>query len=226
MFESLGLFVERRWRTLLVLWGVLLVVAVAAQAGLLNRFGLPRFKEIVRDGEFAYLPKDAPSLVGEAALAKAFPTNQSRSSVVIVVRRESAPLQERDFKFISDPDADPAARTVTLQRELQKIQEDKTLWRQLRRGEGELAPVISRVRTHTDEAIGKLLNSDDGHASLVVVELTSEFLEWRNQPTVDRIEALLDVRDGLLAKQAPPGLDLAMSGTATVGRDMLVATRA
>ena len=225
MFESLGQFVERRWRPLLVLWGVLLVVAVTAQLGLLNRIGLPRFKEIVRDGEFAYLPKDAPSLVGEAVLSKAFPNNQSRSSVVIVVRRESAELQERDFQFIDDPDADPAAKTVTLRSELQKIQEDKSLWKELRRGDGEAVPVISRIRTYTDEAIGKLLNSQDKHASLVVVELTSEFLEWRNQATVDRIGKLLDVRNGSLAKQAPPGLDLAMSGTATVGRDMLVATR-
>lgn len=82
--------------------------------------------------------------------------------------------------------------------------------------------IISRVRTFTDRALGNLLDSEDGKASLVLIELTTEFLEESNHYTVAKIEDLIAV-DGPLAKEQsiPPGLELSLSGVAVVGRDML-----
>ncbi|MDA1214429.1 MAG: MMPL family transporter, partial [Planctomycetota bacterium] len=82
--------------------------------------------------------------------------------------------------------------------------------------------IISRVRTYTDRALGNLLDSEDGIASLVLIELTTEFLEESNHYTIEKIENLVAV-DGPLAKEKliPPGLELSLSGVAVVGRDMI-----
>jgi RND superfamily putative drug exporter len=68
-----------------------------------------------------------------------------------------------------------------------------------------------------------LLDSKDGQATLIVVELNNEFLDQRNRPTIDRLEKLVDPLHGDLKDKVPAGLHLALSGSATVGRDMLVA---
>jgi RND superfamily putative drug exporter len=88
--------------------------------------------------------------------------------------------------------------------------------------------VVRRVRTATDQYIGNLLDSEDGRATLVVVEFTGSFYERRNWPTIRRVETVVaqsgpDVgRPGNLFGEGlvPPGLSLETSGTATVGRDM------
>ncbi len=98
--------------------------------------------------------------------------------------------------------------------------------------------IVSQVRTFSDKAFGKLLTSEDNQASLVIVELTTEFMELRNQPVISAIEKLLhDLTTGPRGEigtdagkegtvsAMPAGLDLKLSGTATVGRDMREAAR-
>lgn len=81
--------------------------------------------------------------------------------------------------------------------------------------------IISRIRAFNDKEIGDLLLSEDQKATLVYVELTTEFLEYGNQPTIRKIEELVG-KDGELRKEGivPPGLAISISGSATVGRDM------
>lgn len=204
MFHNLGKIVERWWPGILVAWFVLMVAATCSLNGWINRFNLfdrkiPTWTEVSTDGEFMYLPADMQSLVGEKLLATAFPSDLLTSSIVIVVRRESRPLVEKDEKFIEE----------VLRPRLEEIRER----------EGSL---ISRIKTFKDPLMGKLLESEDGKASLVILALTSEFLQWRNRPTIEQIEKLL-YTDLPREQKIPLGLDLAMSGTATVGRDMLEA---
>ena len=84
--------------------------------------------------------------------------------------------------------------------------------------------IIQRIRTPSDRSLGHLLTSQDGQAALVMVELRTEFLKRENRRVIEKIERLVGSNDekGELyyEKLVPPGLSLALSGSATVGRDM------
>ena len=88
--------------------------------------------------------------------------------------------------------------------------------------------IIQRVRCFSDTSIGRLLQSQDHKASLVRVELSTEFLIKDNREFIRKIETLVGGNEagefGALHSELlkPPGLDLALSGSATVGRDMKV----
>lgn len=218
MFQTFGTLVSRTWPLLLVAWLAVLV-------GL--KLVAPPWHEVAVDGEFAFLPKDSASLVGEELFRKAW-DEPVASNVVIVVRRESSPagLLDSDRVFIDEvlrPKlealADEATRLLHEQAVLQ-AQRKKLAEGDESAAEAEFETVT--VRTFSDQSIGRLLNSDDGQASLVLVELPTEFLDARNAWMVERIEKLIG-RNGELPTTGvvPPGLDLALSGSATVGRDMI-----
>jgi len=213
MFERLGRLIERRWQVILVIWGLALIGATSIHAGWLNRLGwlpvrVPTWREVVEGGEFAFLPPDMQSLRGEQLLATAFPDDLLKSSVVIVVRRHKKEIQPGDEEFIED----------VLKPRLEEIARDL------------LKDPNLEVRTFKDPTAGRLLVSQDREASLVILPLKNEFLDWANQPIIDRIERLLyeelprEVDPQTQKKLIPTGLYLAMSGSATVGRDMLVAS--
>ena len=71
--------------------------------------------------------------------------------------------------------------------------------------------------------------SDDQKATLVLLELTTDFTERKNEPTIAKIEKLIGTpgQAGELQREKgfPTGLDLSLSGIATVGRDMRTAAR-
>jgi RND superfamily putative drug exporter len=203
MFERLGKFIERRWPLVLGFWAI----AVLAATGVHQKWYGPRvpaLNDVAQDGEFAFLPRDSQSVVGEQLLASAFPKDLFKSMVVIVVRRWYPELLPEDMEFIDD----------VLKPRLEKIRDDLNLGKDL------------EVLTPSDTRLGKMLISDDKKACLVIMPLKSEFLEWGNAEPIGWIEWLLyeDLRKPVDGKSLiPPGLDLAMSGSATVGRDMLFA---
>ena len=85
-------------------------------------------------------------------------------------------------------------------------------------------PIVARIRRPDDPAVGELLRSSDGEAELIILDLTTEFGDAVNQPMIGAVEDLVGPegelrRDGLV----PSGLELALSGSAMVGRDMRVA---
>jgi putative drug exporter of the RND superfamily len=213
MFDRLGKAVERRWKLILLGWCVALTAALGLHHGWINRLGwlpvhVPKWREVAEDGEFSFLPPNTQSLVGERLLATAFPDDLLKSSVVIVVQRYQQPLLPEDEQFIE----------TVLKPRLEAIRDELV-------GDPSL-----EVRTFSNPTAGRLLVSRDQEASLVIMPLKSEFLEWKNKPVIDRIEELLysqlttemDPETG--QRVLPLGLDLAMSGSATVGRDMLVAS--
>ena len=205
MFKRLGNHVVRYWRLSLAVWLVLAVCANGILTGWLNKTGIlpvqiPGWVDIAEDGEFAFLPKDMPSIKAEDLFRKAFPNDHLASSVVIVVRHRSTQIDDNDRAFIST--------LLTPRLEAMQVEPNS---------------IIEKVRDFSDNQVGKLLNSADGKATLIIVELKTEFLDHRNKPTIDRIERLIDSTNGELRKDIPPGLHLALSGPATVGRDMLTA---
>ncbi|VAX37931.1 FIG00929111: hypothetical protein [hydrothermal vent metagenome] len=335
MFHRIGQFVSRRWQWMLIIWVVLLVV--------ITKYS-PQWEDVVRDGEFAYLPEDSPSRLGEKLFVKAYNRDPLGSSIVVVVRRVSRPeglvteqeagpnkkIKTSDFAFIenrlkprlerirllsdiipfysnsisrqtemfteiekelnalprqsksalvedvalwivedwhsdffrvnetdnTDPNTKTSLKTPFYERVLSGLEKANIPWETLSsRLKKRLKPsieakesrtrkiwetaslslfekrerkpnsIISNIRTAGNKGWAEVLNSKDKKASLVIVELTTEFLEKRNRPIITRIEKLIDPSEGDLRKEKeiPTGLDLAMSGSAAVGCDMRIA---
>jgi RND superfamily putative drug exporter len=213
MFETLGKVVSRWWPLLLVGW-------VAALIGL--KLVAPSFRDIAQNGEFAFLPKDSPSLIGEELYRQAWGKTVA-SNIVIVLRRESSPsgLLESDKEFIEK----------TLRPKLEEIASQASKWLKPNGppkppsesgADADAESETISVRTYTDKSMGRLLESETGQASLVLIELPTEFLNRQNEEFIAEVEALVG-RNGKLQSSGviPRGLDLALSGSAIVGRDML-----
>lgn len=207
MFHFLGTRIVRHWKLCLSVWLILAVLANGILGGWLNSLHIfpveiPRWNDIADTGEFAFMPKDMPSPQAEDLFRKAFPEDRLASSVVIVVRHTSSEIDEMDRTFI----------TESLTPKLKALQREPD-------------SVIEQVRDFNDRQVGALLNSADKKSTLIIVELRNEFLDQRNRPTIDKIQKLIDPENGELrkSKAIPHGLHLALSGPATVGRDLLVA---
>jgi RND superfamily putative drug exporter len=197
--------VTRRWVLVLGAW-------LALWAGTLVT--APTWRATARDGEFQFLPRGSQSRLGEHLLRRAFPGRITGSSVVIVVTRigDEKPLSARDLQFI--------AKTVRPGLEqIAKHTDESTESRTQSSSSGH--PTITRVMTFEDKEAGPLLVSEDGRASLVLVEMTTDFMLRRNIPVIDRIEEFLTrlEREGAV----PSGLKLDLSGSAVLGRDMIKA---
>lgn len=205
MFRVLGNTVVRYWQIFLTCW-VLALVGIS--------YAAPEWSTVVQNGEFAFLPGDSPSLLGEKLFKRAFPDDLLASSIVIVVRREHGDqgLTAEDLKFIEE-DLKPRLEEIAEREGGYATKDDGS-------GTPEKTSNISRIRTYTDKSIGDLLQSEDNKASLVIVELSTEFLDQSNAKTVANIEHLIQ-KDDEFKKEIEPGLDITLSGIATVGRDMM-----
>jgi len=207
MFRFLGQLASRYWPLLIAVW-------IAALVGV--RTSVPRWSDVVRDGEFRYIPDGYPSRSGELVFKESFSHDLLGSSVVLVLRRESRPegLLPKDREFIQN----------VLRPHLEQIQKNVIVPAEESES-GQPEQVITGIRTLDDPAIGELLVSEDGKATLVILELRTEFLEARNREVLKAVENLVS-RNGELRRttdkdeRIPVGLDIAISGTAAVGRDM------
>ncbi len=93
MFARLAHFVTRHWMLVIVLW----LVAVFGV-----RLIAPRWESITHDGDFAYLPPQMASVVGEQWMTEAFPWQRGRSQVVIAIARDDEPLTNDDIQVAYD----------------------------------------------------------------------------------------------------------------------------
>ncbi|MDP7273860.1 MAG: MMPL family transporter [Planctomycetaceae bacterium] len=242
MFSRLAAVVVRFWPVCLGGW--LLVLAVSWRAA-------PDLNDVVTSGEFAFLPATSPSRVGEELFARAW-DDPLASRIVIVVSCKSGDdrINELDERFI-DRVLKPAIEQVAEQMGglASTTAGDEVAGEENSADDGVPAPsapdsrsLIARVRTFKDRSIGRLLQSRDGRASLVIVELTTEFLNRENFETIRQIEELISTdieRDpghlwspglalwketDLNPQLVQQRLKLSTSGEATVGRDMLRAS--
>jgi putative drug exporter of the RND superfamily len=93
MFLRLGQFVSRHWMLVILCW----VAAVV-----LLRSLSPAWDDITQDGDFAYLPAQMPSVVGEELLSKGFPENRPKSQIAFFVIRENDALGRDDLHVAHD----------------------------------------------------------------------------------------------------------------------------
>jgi RND superfamily putative drug exporter len=82
-------------------------------------------------------------------------------------------------------------------------------------------PRIVSIGSFRSWLVGPMLLSTDGRATVVLVELTSGFLETRNRTIIDQVESLIQRlhREG----KVPEGLQISLTGSATVGGDAIQA---
>jgi putative drug exporter of the RND superfamily len=221
MFRILGKIVRRAWPLVLAAWVLLLLG---------TWYAAPSWKEAAEDREFAFLPAKALSRVAEEKFATAFPQDGPGSNVVLVLHRneDEKPHLVGDLKFIADK-LEPGIR--------KQAEADGGLAYEIKASDEPLFPtddesakppeppkkrsIIARIRTPNTPGVGGLLESPDAQALLVVVDLTTEFLSNQNWPTIENIEQLL--RELQAKGDVPPGLKIAMTGSAVIGRDHTVA---
>ena len=241
MFGTLGRLLARYWAVVLLGWAVLLGGVLALR---------PAWADVTADGEFAFLPPDSPSLAAERQFRAAFSGDLLRSSLVLVLSRPSRPggltgpaddPEMNDDRFLAEtllpalrdtliaggfapPDL-PVADLPVADLPVADLPTDPPPGGAEPPGgnpdrttaSGDPYPVAA-VMTPRDRVVGPLFESADGRAALVVLGLRTEFGEVGNGPLVGAVEGLVDrLRRG---GAVPAGLELAVSGTAVVGRDM------
>lgn len=80
--------VTQHWLWVIIAW-LVIVVAIRSVA--------PKWSEIAADGDLAFLPDDVPSSLGRQAVEHAFPGNQSRSQLHIILSRDLEKLTPADL---------------------------------------------------------------------------------------------------------------------------------
>ncbi len=185
MFERLGNLVSRHGGWVIAAW---LLVGVGLH------LVAPRWNDVTHDGDLAYLPADMPSVAGERALAEAFPNQQARSNLAIVVERPEGALTRHDLVW-SD-----------------------SLAEKLRDRQDELG-VLDVINRNTD-VVGEKLTSrttKNGQATVTLLEVRNEFMAVGNIRLLEAVEAVVAEARG----NEPEGLNVGITGSAAVGGDML-----
>ena len=80
--------ITRYWPAVLLGWFSL---------GLLLHFLSPSWDQVAKDGDFAFMPPEMPSLQGQAWLDAGFPEQRSKSQLAIILARPESPLTEADL---------------------------------------------------------------------------------------------------------------------------------
>lgn len=207
MFRFLGAAVDFAWPVWLIGWSLLL-------GGLY--WTAPPWDQVAQDREFAFLPADAPTREGETILREAFPDDKQASNIVIIISRADHQLTAADRAFVKDQ-IEPALFRLAHQ---EGGPADEVARAARREHRDVPTPVIASIRTPDDPGVGALLVSADGHAELIEIELTTELLQERNGPLLDKIHELLD--QWRSSQQMPAGLRLNLFGSAVVGRDIML----
>ncbi len=88
-----ALWLTRNWICILVFW---IFTAIAL------RWIAPSLESVSHDGDLQFLPSNLPSRVGQRLLEESFPGQQSKSRMVLIVARESAPLLNEDLAIAFD----------------------------------------------------------------------------------------------------------------------------
>jgi RND superfamily putative drug exporter len=213
LFGTIGRLVSRGWLAFLLGW-IALVVA--------TKYAAPAWETVAQDKEFAFLPEDAPSRRAEQVFAKAFPDDRYTSNIVLVLHREDTGARaiEEDLRFIENTLRPGLIKIADSEGGLasEPAPSDEPLFSSSPEPDKPTKKsIIAQIVTPNAPAGGAFLVSPDKKALLVVVDLTTEFMDAGNRPTIDKIEKLIsDLRN---QRKLPAGLDISLTGSAVVGRD-------
>jgi putative drug exporter of the RND superfamily len=156
----------------------------------------PRWEQVTKDDDVRFFPPESLSVVGHDLLERGFPADASSSQLVLVYERKHGRVTPDDFRFIEDV----ATKLYELGRSRPELG--------IKKLDGHRTPVIGPrlVGTSAD---------GQGQAVLTIVRLDGTHVSKKTRVAVDRI--LEWVKTDL--PPAPAGLELAVTGSAVVGRD-------
>jgi RND superfamily putative drug exporter len=209
MFKHLGRFVVRAWLPLLTGW-ILLLVGLTLVA--------PPWDDVAESGQFSFLPKDAPSNRSRSLFDSAFPGESAGSNAVIILSRDDEKPIYDNRPFIEDELKPGLERIADEEMAGAPTSPDPTG----ADGSGtshirsQQSP-ITHIQTLADRGSGLLLVNGYKNATLVVVDLTAPFMDKHAWPTIQAIENLIDTLRQ--EHKVPEGLNIALTGSAVVGRD-------
>jgi RND superfamily putative drug exporter len=170
---------------------------------------------------------------------QAFPDDQMRSTLVLIARRESdvEGLQPSDFDYLAQQVLPELHKIVGLPMPNREIEEqeqsgdtaaEETAEANIEKSsatkEAKSARIVQSIAWFEDRKVGDLLISEDKQATSIVFWLTTEFLNQANVKVVNSVEQFVKDLSRIPSGQAnslPPGLEIAVSGSATFGRDMM-----
>jgi putative drug exporter of the RND superfamily len=249
MFERLGNFVSRAWPAILAFWMALFLALWAAAPNWLDVVDEGEFSFLPRttpsrQAEDLFTKTFSSDLQGSSLVVIAHrdtseglrDDDKTYIDEVLVPRLkrlvELAPREEaKEDSHQADGGPVPALKegnpngTEPTKRD-SKVDPKADVDADIRAGDpgGYFRPIVSRIRTFTDADFGPLLISEDNHATLIILELTIDFTDLWSEPTILRVERLIGSlgEAGKLQREKdyPAGLQLYLSGSAIVGRDM------
>jgi uncharacterized membrane protein YdfJ with MMPL/SSD domain len=224
LFKRLGDITAKHAFLILAAWVALLAVCISTA---------PKWEDVVQNGEFAFLPEDAPSRIATEGFREAFPNDLLASTLVLLVRRESSDgLLKSDYDYLTArvipeihkiaqlpmPEdqlaADAGVESSTPSSNLPLASADKN----------STPKIVQGITWFADKKIGDLLISEDKQATTIVMGLSTEFLDQQNTDVVDQVEKFVEQLSRTPAGQEtslPAGLEISISGSATFGRDMI-----
>jgi RND superfamily putative drug exporter len=194
MFDAIAAVFIRR--------GWIIVLGWVAFSALLYATA-PPWSSVSRDDNVRFFPADYPGVIGQTLLERGFPDDVSSSDVVLVAERRQGKLTRDDFLFIAQMD-------------------DR--FDSIREHEQNLG--IKKITDHRARGIGPRLISPPqdggGQAAITLISLKGTYVSREARLAVDRIETELEAFKK--SPKLPKGLELGMTGTAAVGRDMNMAS--
>jgi RND superfamily putative drug exporter len=156
----------------------------------------PPWERVSRDDDVRFFPPGYASVVGQELLERGFPADASSSEAVLVAERRGGRLTDADYDYV-----DGVVAIVN----------------RFRESHPEFG--IRKLDTHLTPVIGPRLvgTSRDGkdQAVLTIIHLNGTYLSKSARIAVDQLYNLLQH-----LAPGPPGLTLALTGSAAVGHDM------
>lgn len=217
LFKRLGDITAKHALLIVLAWAGLLAVCISTA---------PKLKDVVQNGEFAFLPKDAPSRVATEEFRKAFPHDMLSSTLVLLVRRESeGGLLPTDYEFLSSTVIPEIHKIAGLPMPHQEREADASAEpAKVTAAKPDEPNIVQRIQWFADRKIGDLLISEDKQATTIVIGLSTEFLNQANAGLVRKVEKLVEDLSRTPSEEnssLPAGMEICVSGSATFGRDMI-----
>jgi RND superfamily putative drug exporter len=214
MFSFLGKLVTRSWPLWLAFWIIALVATSLAA---------PSWDKVPKDGDFALLPASAPTRLAQALFQKAFPDDRSASNLVVVLSRDDGKLTTEDRAFIENALGGGLLKIANDEGGLAgaPLVDNGDPFAEQPKKSDQPHSIIAHIMTPGSPGIGALLNSEDGKAALVVLDLTTDLMSHDNWATIGKVKGLVaQLRE---QGKVPAGLGLAMTGSALIGHDFSMA---